>query len=51
MDQMYPRRWWALGALAVGLLAFGLDMTVLNVALSTLATELRAAGRRRWPRW
>lgn len=38
-----PRRWWALGALAVALLTFGLDATILNVALPTLATELAAS--------
>ncbi|WP_246257725.1 DHA2 family efflux MFS transporter permease subunit [Amycolatopsis anabasis] len=38
-----PRRWWALGALAVALLAFGLDVTILNVALPTLATDLHAS--------
>lgn len=38
-----PRRWWALGALAVSLLTVGLDLTVLNVAVPTLATELHAS--------
>src|SRR5262245_51494839 len=38
-----PRRWWALGALAVALLAFGLDVTVLSVALPTLAVDLHAS--------
>ena len=37
------RRWWALGALAVALLAFGLDVTVLSVALPTLAVDLHAS--------
>ncbi|HJQ47640.1 MAG TPA: DHA2 family efflux MFS transporter permease subunit [Amycolatopsis sp.] len=37
------RRWWALGALAVALLAFGLDATVLSVALPTLAVDLHAS--------
>ncbi|KAA9154054.1 DHA2 family efflux MFS transporter permease subunit [Amycolatopsis acidicola] len=36
-------RWWALGALAVALLAFGLDVTVLSVALPTLAVDLHAS--------
>jgi EmrB/QacA subfamily drug resistance transporter len=40
---MESRRWWALGALAIALLTFGLDVTVLNVALPTLATDLRAS--------
>ncbi|HKS45382.1 MAG TPA: DHA2 family efflux MFS transporter permease subunit [Amycolatopsis sp.] len=40
---MAVRRWWALGALAVALLAFGLDVTVLSVALPTLALDLHAS--------
>jgi EmrB/QacA subfamily drug resistance transporter len=36
------RRWWALGALAICLLTLGLDGTILNVALPTLATSLGA---------
>src|SRR3954467_1647730 len=39
---IYPRRWWALGALAVSLLTVGLDLTVLNVAVPTLAVDLGA---------
>ncbi|MGH3877997.1 MAG: DHA2 family efflux MFS transporter permease subunit [Actinophytocola sp.] len=38
-----PRRWWALGAIAVALLTVGLDVTVLHVALPTLATGLGAS--------
>ncbi len=38
-----PRRWWALGALVLAVLAVGLDGTVLSVALPTLATALRAS--------
>ncbi|MYW01628.1 DHA2 family efflux MFS transporter permease subunit [Streptomyces sp. SID3343] len=38
----YPKRWWALSALVVSLLVIGLDITILNVALPTLATELEA---------
>ncbi|RBM23099.1 MFS transporter [Prauserella sp. PE36] len=38
-----PRRWWALGALVFAVLAFGLDVTVLNVALPTLAVDLQAS--------
>lgn len=37
------RRWWVLGALALALLTIGLDVTVLNVALPTLATEIDAS--------
>ncbi|TXL60720.1 DHA2 family efflux MFS transporter permease subunit [Aeromicrobium terrae] len=36
-------RWWALAALAFSMLTVGLDMTVLNVALPTLASELDAS--------
>ena len=38
-----PRKWWALGGLALSLLVVGLDLTVLNVALPTLATSLHAS--------
>jgi EmrB/QacA subfamily drug resistance transporter len=37
------RRWWALGAVSLGVLAVGLDGTVLSVALPTLAVKLHAA--------
>jgi MFS transporter, DHA2 family, multidrug resistance protein len=37
------RRWWALGALALSVLVVGLDLTVLNLALPTLATDLHAS--------
>src|SRR6478672_6594015 len=37
-----PRRWWALGALSVAMLTIGLDITVLTVALPTLAVDLGA---------
>ncbi|HVV10867.1 DHA2 family efflux MFS transporter permease subunit [Amycolatopsis sp.] len=43
MDGTGRSRWWALGALAVALLAFGLDVTVLSVALPTLAVDLDAS--------
>jgi len=43
MTAPYPRRWWALGALAVSLLTIGLDLTVLNVAVPTLAVDLDAS--------
>jgi EmrB/QacA subfamily drug resistance transporter len=36
------RRWWALGALMICMLTLGLDGTILNVALPTLATEIGA---------
>jgi DHA2 family multidrug resistance protein-like MFS transporter len=37
------RRWWALAALSVAVLVVGLDLTILNVALPTLASSLRAS--------
>jgi EmrB/QacA subfamily drug resistance transporter len=37
-----PRRWWALGALALSSLILGFDTTILNVALPTLAEDLGA---------
>jgi MFS transporter, DHA2 family, multidrug resistance protein len=37
------RRWWALIALALSVLVVGLDLTVLNLALPTLATNLHAS--------
>jgi len=37
------RRWWALGAVSLGVLAVGLDGTVLSVALPTLAGKLHAS--------
>src|SRR5947208_15854588 len=37
------RKWWALGALTLAVLAVGLDSTVLSVALPTLATALHAS--------
>jgi EmrB/QacA subfamily drug resistance transporter len=43
MISLGARRWWALGALASALLAVGLDLTVLNLALPTLATDLHAS--------
>jgi DHA2 family multidrug resistance protein-like MFS transporter len=37
------RRWWALGALALSVLVVNLDLTVLNLALPSLATALHAS--------
>lgn len=39
----YPRRWWALSALAVAAIVVSLDLTILNVALPSLATGLKAS--------
>lgn len=36
-----PRRWWALAALGLAMLTLGLDITIMNVALPTIATELQ----------
>jgi MFS transporter, DHA2 family, multidrug resistance protein len=42
-------RWWALGALAIAMLTIGLDTTVLNVAVPTLADDLHAStGQLQW---
>src|SRR6201981_1739700 len=43
MKSFGARRWWALAALDLGVLAGGLDVTVLSVALPTLATSLKAS--------
>ncbi|HWC81109.1 MAG TPA: MFS transporter [Pseudonocardiaceae bacterium] len=49
MEKTGARRWWALGALSVALLAVGLDLTVLNIALPTLAVDLHAStGTLQW---
>jgi len=37
------RRWWALGALTLAVLAVSLDVTVLSVAIPTLAVALKAS--------
>jgi MFS transporter, DHA2 family, multidrug resistance protein len=37
------KKWWALGGLTLGVLAVGLDATVLSVALPTLAADLHAS--------
>ncbi|ROQ66453.1 EmrB/QacA subfamily drug resistance transporter [Streptomyces sp. 840.1] len=43
------RRWWALGALVTSTLVLGFDMTILNVALPTMAGELGAGtGAQQW---
>ncbi|WP_300642058.1 MFS transporter [Nocardioides sp.] len=36
-----PRRWWALAALGLAVLTLGFDITIMNVALPTIATELQ----------
>jgi DHA2 family multidrug resistance protein-like MFS transporter len=42
MNTVGTRKWWALGALTLAVLAVGLDGTVLSVALPTLAHALNA---------
>jgi MFS transporter, DHA2 family, multidrug resistance protein len=37
------RRWWALGAVALAMVAVGVDGTVLSVALPTLSRALHAS--------
>src|SRR5260370_37946520 len=43
MSSIGARRWWAAGAITLGVLAVGLDVTVLSVALPTLAVALKAS--------
>ena len=43
MDKVVARRWWAMGALSVAVLAISLDVTVLTVALPTLAGVFKAS--------
>src|SRR5579863_3262239 len=43
MKTLGARKWWALGALTLAVLAVGLDGTILSVALPTLATALNAS--------
>ena len=43
MNVLGSRRWWALGALALVTLAVGVDGTVINIALPTLANDLHAS--------
>ena len=37
------RKWWALIAIAASVLVVGLDLTVLNLALPTIAADLHAS--------
>lgn len=41
-EELYDRRWWALGVLCLSLVVIGLDNTILNVALPTLVRDLHA---------
>lgn len=42
-QQPNPRRWWALGALVLTSLAVGFDVTILNLALPSMASDLHAS--------
>ncbi|HEY8998930.1 MAG TPA: MFS transporter [Candidatus Saccharimonadales bacterium] len=42
MKDIGPRKWWAMGAIALAAIAFSLDLTVLNLALPTLSKALHA---------
>lgn len=39
----HPRRWWVLAGLVLVVIAFDLNLTMVNIALPTLATELAAS--------
>ena len=43
MAENSTRKWWALVAIAASVLVVGLDLTVLNLALPTIATDLHAS--------
>ena len=43
MEMTGARRWWALIAVAASMLVVGLDLTVLNLALPTIANSLHAS--------
>jgi MFS transporter, DHA2 family, multidrug resistance protein len=43
MANRAARKWWALIAIAASVLVVGLDLTVLNLALPTIATDLHAS--------
>ncbi|MGA4839914.1 MFS transporter [Streptomyces sp. G45] len=45
----HPRRWLALTALVASMLVLGFDMTILNVALPTMADQMGAStGEQQW---
>lgn len=43
MSGLGARRWWAVGALVLAVLAVGFDVTILSLALPALATGLHAS--------
>ncbi|CAH0122265.1 Antiseptic resistance protein [Paenibacillus sp. CECT 9249] len=42
LNSQYQQRWWVLASLAFGILAVGLDMTILNLALPIMAQDMHA---------
>jgi MFS transporter, DHA2 family, multidrug resistance protein len=42
-DVAYHRRWWSLGVLCFSLMVIGIDGSILNIALPTLARDLHAS--------
>jgi hypothetical protein len=40
MKTVGVRRWWALAAITLAVLAVGMDVTILSIALPTLAGAL-----------
>ncbi|HMK63585.1 MAG TPA: MFS transporter [Acidimicrobiales bacterium] len=43
VTEVGAQRWWALGAVVLAVLAVGMDLTILSVALPTLAGALKAS--------
>ncbi|MBD0734785.1 DHA2 family efflux MFS transporter permease subunit [Streptomyces sp. CBMA29] len=43
MSSTETRKWWALGAIGLSLLAVGVDSTILNVAVPTISSDLGAS--------
>ncbi|MCL2734032.1 MAG: MFS transporter [Actinomycetia bacterium] len=43
MTSTETRKWWALGAIGLSLLAVGVDSTILNVAVPTISSDLGAS--------
>src|ERR1700693_549109 len=43
MTENPARKWWALVAIAASVLVVGLDLTVLNLALPTISTDLHVS--------
>ena len=43
MVQSVRKRWWVLGGLLIAVITVGFEITIMNVALPTIATELVVA--------